>query len=391
MQEFKSYDVSTKEIIDVGDKNYGIAAMEKIKDNLNATKSKLDEVFSDKDFSFVWNGCDPFKPEKRVVSTIGCTSNVSNAWLKCYEMISHYGFIPSKSNKFVHFDNAAFPGSFVLATHHYVNTLTDWGRNYSWRASSLFEVNQSNKVPLEDKYKLYQNYSNHWLMDEKNNGDVLLRHNQLDFMHKLGHSVDLYTSDLGFDVSSDYNNQELIQCPANIGQILTGILSLKKGGNFITKQYTIFEPITISVIYAVATFFNKFYICKPVTSRTANSEIYLVGEDFKDELDDDVFTNEYVEALMNRMENNSTVPIFDAASYPKNYLKKMVNVANELASSQIEKINADFDRYEQYANGNRQIVNNFKEFIADDVTDWYIRHPVLPISKTDALNIVSAL
>jgi hypothetical protein len=79
-------------------------------------------------------------------------------------------------------------------------------------------------------------------MHDNNNGDVLVEANQVDFCKQLGGKVDLYTSDLGFDVSSDYNNQELIQLPANIGQILTGLLTLKKGGSGLNVSVYVSYP-----------------------------------------------------------------------------------------------------------------------------------------------------
>ena len=65
----------------------------------------------------------------------------------------------------------------------------------------------------------------------------------------------------------------MIQAPANIGQILSGLLTLKKGGCFITKQYSTFEPITVSIMYAAVSFFDEFYICKPYSKEDIRAAI----------------------------------------------------------------------------------------------------------------------
>ena len=91
----------------------------------------------------------------------------------------------------------------------------------------------------------------------------------------------LYTSDVGIDVTGDYAGQEENTSAINYGQIISGLLALAPGGNFVTKQYTFFTPFSRSLIALVASFFEETYITKPATSRPGNSEVYLVGKGFK--------------------------------------------------------------------------------------------------------------
>jgi hypothetical protein len=93
--------------------------------------------------------------------------------------------------------------------------------------------------------------------------------------------VDLYTSDAGIDVEGDYAGQEKKTLSLNYGQILSGLSVLNIGGCMITKQYTYMSKFNQTLINYLSTIFKSFYICKPLTSRPANSEIYLVGCGFK--------------------------------------------------------------------------------------------------------------
>jgi len=393
-------------------RKYRIKSLDVCKDDLSNTKSKLDDEYKKYKFAAYWSNFDPFKYEKNTVAVIGNTLNVSNAWLKCFELILAYDLIKeidaplgdknsptyNSTSTFLHFDNAAFPGSFVIATHHLVNTLySSVAAKYVWRASSLLNANEQNAEPLEDKYGLYNNYKNHWLMHADNNGDVLVENNQLDFHKQLGGKVNLYTSDLGFDVSSDYNNQELIQLPANVGQILTGLLTLKKGGSFITKQYTTFEPATISVMYAVSYFFDEFYLCKPYTSRMANSETYLVGKGFKGNA---TLDHPYIKAMFDRISNriDIKIPIFDASLYPKLYLSTIIKSAKDLTNTQIEKLDADIDRVNKCLinrhKGNPRdnpVVSDFYESVEPLIEEWYQLCNILPIADEKKLKMNDAL
>jgi hypothetical protein len=67
-----------------------------------------------------------------IIAKLGNTYNVSNAWVKCYEMINYFNMIPEKTNSFIHFDNAAFPGSFIVSTYHLINTQRSWKNKYIW-------------------------------------------------------------------------------------------------------------------------------------------------------------------------------------------------------------------------------------------------------------------
>jgi cap2 methyltransferase len=378
------------------DKKYRFKSLDSLKLELINTKNKLDNLYSKNKFATYWSNFDPFKLERNVVAEIGGTYNVSNAWLKCYEILNYYNLIPTNIDEnYTHFDNAAFPGSFIIATHHYIKTMRN--SNYKWKASSLLIANESNQAPLEDKYGLFNEYRNNWMMHKNNNGDVLNELNQIDFCKLLGNSVDLYTSDLGFDVSSDYNNQELLQLPANIGQIITGLLILKKGGSFIVKQYTVFEPITISVMYIVNYFFDEFYLCKPFTSRMANSETYLVGKGFKG----GVYLNHpYIRILLDKISKRSKLelPIFNYNEYDKKYIKTIINAKTDLITSQIEKINLDIERTLNSINNNfkgnpinNPIVIEFRKNNEDSIIKWYYNNPIKYIKNTDMLTMINAL
>ena len=382
---FYSFDISNTNILDINNIKYKIKALELIKNDLNIVKSKLDYEFSNKDFVKNWQNCDPFKNEKLLISKIINLPYITNAWIKCYEIIEYYDLIPKtylefhnlgNENNFIHFDNASFPGSFILSTFHYINTKTNYGDKYIWYGSSLIQPNELNSKPLEDKFNLYKNYPKKWLMNENNNGDVLIEENQLEVRSKIGGLVNLYTSDLGFDVSNDYNEQEKIHSTANIGQILSGLITLKKGGCFITKQYTTFEPITISIMYLASTFFNEFYICKPKTSREANSETYLVGKGFKYD-NNDIINNPYIKEVFKYIKNPNHIPFFDANNYPINYLNTIIKSSKILADAQKNKILTDIERSKK----GKEEINKYIYSIQNEIEEWYIKNYIIPCNK----------
>ena len=207
----------------------------------------------------------------------------SNAWLKCWEMLCYYRLIPDHhGDDYTVFCNAEFPGSFIFAINHYIHTKTD-NPQFKWFANSLWPGKDKTDDILGDEYGLYKTYRDHWLMNDKEaTGDVMDKVMNDIIQSKLGQKVDLYTSDIGIGLDvKEMNREETIHAPLNLGQIVCALHTLKEGGNMICKMFLFFKPFTISLLYLLTTVFDECYICKPMTSRPGNSELYIVGKGYK--------------------------------------------------------------------------------------------------------------
>ena len=91
----------------------------------------------------------------------------------------------------------------------------------------------------------------------------------------------LVTCDGGFDYSNDFNNQERNSRKIIYAEIMTTLLIQEKGGNMICKMFDIFTYFSIQLIYLLSIFYEKINIIKPITSRPANSEKYIIACGFK--------------------------------------------------------------------------------------------------------------
>jgi len=128
-----------------------------------------------------------------------------------------------------------------------------------------------------DKFGMYSSFEEKWLTvpcDLTNTKSILAIKNKI--LKKWTDGVDLYTSDGGMDVSANYNAQEDIVTKMVFGQILTGLLVLRKRGNMVTRQFTCFEKFSRHLIYLLKSTFDDVKLIKPQTSKSNNSEIYLV-------------------------------------------------------------------------------------------------------------------
>ena len=241
-------------------------------DKLNIAKSGLDAPFMNNPTSarIILNMLDPFESCKRQLLT-HIPYKVSRAWMKCHEIDTRFSLI--KSGTYV-WDNCAFPGMFIAAHNHIHAALHN--KPIKWVASSLYGSAES----LPDTYGLYSNYRSQWLMNKDNDGNVCFSKNLLDFQRQIGQTISLYTSDLGIDVSNNFNDQEAQHIDAHYGQAVAGLITLAPGGDFVVKQFTFAHPRTVELLHLLARVFAELYICKPVTSAIANSEVYFIGKNF---------------------------------------------------------------------------------------------------------------
>lgn len=94
--------------------------------------------------------------------------------------------------------------------------------------------------------------------------------------------VDLIMGDGGFDLEKGPNinellrKQEFLSSRLLLVEALVGIMCTKIGGNFVLKCFDTVTDLSAQLIYILSLCFDKITIFKPVSSRPANSERYII-------------------------------------------------------------------------------------------------------------------
>lgn len=210
---------------------------------------------------------------KREVTREFNIKNLTNAGLKMLEMIVMENIIPNRD--FTHFANSELPGNFIMMINTYLK-MQNWNVNYDWVGNSLISG-------LRDSFGLYKKYPTRWLMNDLMNGDITVEENYRKIKEFFeGRKVDLYTSDAGIELDiGEYNDQEIIELKLKLAEILIGLVTLKPGGSLIVKIYTLFEKQTHDLLCILQNSFEVLKIVKPMTSKSSNSELYIVGKNFQ--------------------------------------------------------------------------------------------------------------
>lgn len=88
--------------------------------------------------------------------------------------------------------------------------------------------------------------------------------------------VHFMMADGGFSVEGQENIQEILSKQLYLAQCLVALTVVRTKGHFVVKLFDLFTPFSVSLIYLMYKSFQQICICKPNTSRPANSERYLV-------------------------------------------------------------------------------------------------------------------
>ncbi|XP_051009353.1 cap-specific mRNA (nucleoside-2'-O-)-methyltransferase 1 [Acomys russatus] len=98
--------------------------------------------------------------------------------------------------------------------------------------------------------------------------------------------VHFLMADGGFSVEGQENLQEILSKQLLLCQFLMALSIVRTGGHFICKTFDLFTPFSVGLIYLLYCCFERVCLFKPITSRPANSERYVVCKGLKVGIDD---------------------------------------------------------------------------------------------------------
>lgn len=163
-----------------------------------------------------------------------------------------------------------------------------------------------------------------------------LYNNSLWFSNKVRdlepNGVDLVTADGGLENKHDAKRQEILSSRLILSEILVALKTLKTGGNFVCKIFDVTSKISSDLIYLTSLCFREIHIIKPISSRPANAERYLVGLTLHENI------NEYINTLADAhklyKDNIYVSQIFE--TLPAMFVEWLTNNNNLLLKNQID-------------------------------------------------------
>lgn len=282
-----------------------------LQDLVTKYKDKITEYYKNK----TWDKYKKLSNEYEMIftspsahSNITSFNPVSRSFFKLWEILHDFENIIMLANNAPM--KVAFlaegPGGFTEAFLHKRNNSADECFGITLRSNYNKNIPDW-KIPNLERLKL--------CYGKDGTGNLYSLPNIEHFVQTVGSgSVDFITADGGFDFSSDFNNQEELSYRLIISEVLCALMLQKQGGSFLLKIYDCFNEHTLKLLHVIKKFYDHIYFIKPLTSRPANSERYLLCTGFRiDKASEWQSTIEYMKIVVDLYENDAKM--FDQVPY----------------------------------------------------------------------------
>ena len=173
------------------------------------------------------------------------------------------------SEKLVFCDLAGGPGSWIEYLQYTSEFATIFG----------ITLNEHTQLTLNwklDKLKHPENVKILWGKDGDGNLYNSAEYIEKPIFDKTKSKCDLVTSDGGIEIGDDFKRQELLNSRLFLSEVYSALNILKDGGNFVLKVYDLVSNFSCQLVFLLNCCFDQISIFKPVSSRPANQERYVV-------------------------------------------------------------------------------------------------------------------
>ena len=252
--------------------------------NLIFYKNKIDSLQDDKSWDSAKKLSNLYEliylPNKKYkYDSISNYEPLSRAYFKLFEILVDFNLI-DHSHKINIASLAEGPGGFIEACINYRKRITKKKDNIF--AITLYSDNKD--IPGWNKSKNFLKKNENVVINygKDRTGDLYKLENIHEYSKLFSREkAELVTADGGFDFSYNFNRQEQLSYRIIFCEIISALTVQKIGGSFVIKVFDMYTQITQSLIYLLFVCYDKVYITKPNTSRSANSEKYVVCKGFK--------------------------------------------------------------------------------------------------------------
>ena len=343
--------------------SYVYVKFNKLKRRLNVYKRLLDPL-DQKKLRYVLRKLDIYNPLKNILREKHGIKHVTNAWLKMYEIASKFDIIGNKK-KIKSFHICEMPGGFILGIDHYIKKNLP-NTNFDWKSQSLNPYKDHGMDRLDDQFKLVKEYKNRWFFGKDGTGNIMNPENIKWYKENIK-DIDFVTGDCGIHIEGrGYAEQEIYESKLMFSQVLMMLHVLPKNKNFVIKTFLPFtESSTISWIYLLSCLFETIFLTKPLTSRSVNSEVYIVGYKFKG------ITDKELKKLRDILEDYSyKFGVFSHDEIPQEFLDTLYEGSEYFINQQIQSLKEVIYFY----NNEEEIATKFLPEKKNIINNWLRMH-----------------
>jgi 23S rRNA U2552 (ribose-2'-O)-methylase RlmE/FtsJ len=257
-------------------------------------------------------------------SNVSKYSPVSRSFFKLWEILYdfHTDIFTCEKNRMRALFLAEGPGGFAEA---FIKYRKDDKKEKDEYYGMTLKANNNKSIPDWKLQKECMQQVN-VLFGADNTGNLYNLDNINFLQHHIGkQSVDFITADGGFDFSADFNGQEETSLRLILCEILTALKLQRQGGCFVLKVFDMFQESTLKSLHILSDSYETIYIIKPLTSRPANSEKYILCSKFKGDIKKVQYHINLLETVLTNYTDSKMHHLMSSIPFNYSVLASLVN------------------------------------------------------------------
>ena len=352
------------------------------KDFTKANPNEDYEKFRDEFRYYRSKGRDKQNNLNIIVQNMLGDKNISQAWLKMYEIISECNIVPlNKTGTFKSFHYCEAPGTFINCLNNYIYTKTKYNK-FDWLAQSL----HPRLADIKDSYGIIKRHPKNWDWGVDGTGDISnpenIRHyTKIIKLFNMDNTTPfLITSDAGLEPGEP--KYKLVAYASYVA--ILNSLPLRGTMVYKIKDTPLDLPLIWNLIYITYTNFKEMYFFKPVQN-SQSREFYIIGKEY---LGTEEKVLEYLINQIDKFDKKTfeppTTDLFDDM-YPEEFVVQLSNIYEKLATNYVNSI----ERIIYYVDNKdligKDYIKHIKEYVEEKNEDWIRKYKLRRLERNRIL------
>jgi len=296
--------------------------------------------------------------------------NVSQAWLKLYEILAETNIISKQKTTYKTFHLCEAPGSFIDCLDYFIKKETNV-KEFIWNAQSHKPT--KGKKYFGDDYGIIKSYPNRWHWGEDGNGDITSCNNIFSYK-ELCQDIDLITSDCGLPMNEPGYQRVLFSSMVAITYLLP------KDGDMIFKILLPIDiPIIWNIIYLWFNNFKEFQFFKPVQNQQSR-EFYIICKKYSGKLENSKIMTQLLGLVKDSSDTFMNVDLFDG-NYSELFTSQMLDISQKLCDNWTFTIQKQIYYSDNMDSLDKSFKTKAKAFINQKNLDFIEKYNLIKIEK----------
>jgi hypothetical protein len=296
--------------------------------------------------------------------------NVSQAWLKLYEILYEIDIIPKQQATYKTFHLCEAPGSFIDCLDYFIKKETNI-KQFIWNAQS-YKATKGKKY-FGDDYGIIKSYPNRWHWGKDGNGDITSCNNIFSYK-ELCQDIDLITSDCGLPMNEPGYHRVLFSSMVAITYLLP------TDGDMIFKILLPIDiPIIWNIIYLWFNNFKEFQFFKPVQNHQSR-EFYIIGKKYSGKLENSKIMTQLLGLVKESRDTFMTTDLFEG-NYSELFTSQMIDISQKLCDNWTFTIQKQIYYSDNMDSLDKSFKTKAKAFINQKNLDFIEKYNLIKIEK----------